>query len=73
MHPLAMKVGSPILGLTNYGVHFGEKERQSTGFQLENKLGTIPVLVGYAYTEPLDSWQRSESKSAYNSQARGFS
>ena len=70
MHPLAMKVGSPILGLTNYGVSFGEKERKSTCIQLENKPGTNPL---HAYTEPLDPWQRSESESAYNSQARGFS
>ena len=42
-----MKVGSPILGLTNYGVSFGEKERKSS-------LKTNPGLIHYMLT--LSHW-----------------
>ena len=44
-----MKVGSPILGLTNYGVSFGEKENPHA-----SSLKTNPGLIHYMLT--LSHW-----------------
>lgn len=44
-----MKVGSPILGLTNYGVSFGEKENPQA-----SSLKTNPGLIHYMLT--LSHW-----------------